>query len=116
MIWGVRMAFVILIQAMCAAATVLIAMLFGRNAALSAALGAAVVLVPNVLFALYLRLNGRASVMRLFIGEAVKIALILALSAYIWRRMGFEINVFAYATGLIVVIKAHNFGLLWRGK
>jgi hypothetical protein len=54
--------------------------------------------------------------MRLFIGEAVKIALILALSAYIWRRMGFEINVFAYATGLIVVIKAHNFGLLWRGK
>lgn len=116
MIWGVRMVFVILIQAICATATVLIALLFGRNAALSAALGAVVILVPNVLFALYLRLNGRPSVVRLFVGEAVKIALILALSAYIWKRMAFDINVFAYAAALIVVIKAHNFGLLWRGK
>lgn len=106
------MAFVIGIQAFCAAIVVLIAWLFGREMALSAALGSIVALLPNALFALYLKMNGRPSLVRLMLGEAVKLALVLALSFIVWRRIDFTVHALPYWVSLIVVLKAHSFGLL----
>ncbi|TDR30990.1 ATP synthase subunit I [Hydromonas duriensis] len=106
------MAYVIGIQAVCAALVVLIAGLFGLDAALSAALGAVVALLPNMLFALYLKVNARPSVVRLMLGESIKLLLVFALSYFVWRRIEFVVHPLPYWVSLVVVIKAHSFGLL----
>ena len=106
------MAFVIGMQVVGAFLVTLIALLFDRSAALSAALGAVVALLPNIVFALYLKFNGKPSVVRLMLGEAVKLALIFALSFFVWRRIDFTVQALPYWIALVVVLKAHNFGLL----
>ena len=110
------MAFVIGMQAVAGLFVVLIALFFGRSAGLSAALGAVVALLPNVIFALYLKFNGRPSVVRLMLGEAVKLALIFALSFFVWRRVDFAVQALPYWIALVVVLKAHNLGLLRATK
>ena len=110
------MAFVVGMQAICAALVVMVALLFSREAALSAAFGAVAVLVPNVLFATYLKLNGKPSVARLFAGEAIKLMLVLALSYTAWHVAEFKVNALSYWVALVVVLKAHNFGLLRTTK
>lgn len=110
------MAFVVGVQALCAALVVAMAGFFGKDAALSAALGAVAVLLPNVLFAAYLKLNGHPSVARLFMGEAVKLMLVLALSYAAWHNVNFTVNALSYWVALVVVLKAHNFGLLRTTK
>lgn len=110
------MAFVIGMQVIGAFLVVLVALFFSRSAALSAALGAAVALLPNIIFALYLKFNGKPSVVRLMLGEAVKLALIFALSFFVWRRIDFTVQALPYWVALVVVLKAHNFGLLRATK
>ena len=110
------MAFLIGMQIVGAFLVVAIALLFSQSAALSAALGAVVALLPNVIFALYLKFNGKPSVVRLMLGEVVKLALIFALSFFVWRRIDFAVQALPYWIALVVVLKAHNFGLLRATK
>ena len=47
-----------------------------------------------------------------FVGEGVKILVAIVAAVIVWRQFGSQIQPIAYWAGLIVVLKAHNFGLL----
>ena len=49
---------------------------------------------------------------RFFVGEGVKILVAIVAAVIVWRQFGSQIQPIAYWAGLILVLKAHNFGLL----
>lgn len=106
------MGFAIVLQAVFALVVVVVAAFFGRGAMLSAAAGAAVAIVPNMIFALYLKIMGKPSVTRFFIGEAVKVAVVIIISAKIWQQYGSSVNALAYWVAFIVALKAHGLSML----
>ena len=81
----------------------------GLHGAVSAALGGAAIVVPNLLFALSLwaaALSGRASVARFFVGEFIKVAATLALLVIVAGAYR-DLHWLALLAGLIVALKAN---------
>ncbi|MDP2133381.1 MAG: ATP synthase subunit I [Sulfuritalea sp.] len=88
----------------------------GEHAAVSAGLGGAAVVVPNLLFALSLwaaARSGRASVARFFVGELIKVAATLALLVIVAGAYR-DLHWLALLAGLIVALKANLFVILIR--
>jgi ATP synthase protein I len=86
----------------------------GRHGALSAGLGGAVVVVPNLFFALSLWAAarvGKASVARFFAGEVIKVAATLALLVIVAGAYR-ELHWLALLAGLLVALKANLFVIL----
>lgn len=106
------MGFAVLVQFVFAIVVVVVSAFFGQKAMWSAALGSAIAILPNAIFAIYLASSPKAAVYRFFVGEGVKIFIAIAAAAVVWRQYGSQIQPFAYWAGLILVLKAHNFGLL----
>jgi hypothetical protein len=104
--------FAVALQAAFAVLAVGISAFFGVSAVYSAMAGAAVVLVPNLLFAMYLALSAQPSTTRFFVGEAVKVGMVLLLSLLVWRDYGSQIEPVAFWVALIVVLKASGLALL----
>lgn len=101
------------------AATLLVAIIAGLwagwNAAVSAALGGAAIVLPNSLFALRLfvqsRKPGGASAAAFFVGEFMKVAATIALlaaAANLYREMHW----LALIAGLVAALKANLLALL----
>lgn len=86
----------------------------GQHGAVSAGLGGAAVVIPNLLFALSLwaaARSGRASVAGFFVGELIKVAATLALLvivAGVYR----DLHWLALLAGLIVALKVNLFVIL----
>ena len=110
------MGFAVLIQVIFAAAVVAVSAFFGQQALWSALIGSAIAILPNAVFALYLASSPTAVVYRFFVGEGVKILVAIVAAVVVWRQFGSQIQPIAYWAGLIVVLKAHNFGLLHTVK
>lgn len=94
---------------------ILAGLLAGKNAAVSAALGGAAIVLPNSLFALRLFVEGQkpdgASPAVFLIGEFIKVAATLALlvlAAKLYRDMQW----LALIAGLVVALKANLLALL----
>ena len=88
--------------------------LAGWQGALSAALGGAAIVIPNLMFALSLwaaAKSGRASVARFFVGEMIKVAATLALLAIVAGAYR-ELNWLALLAGLFLALKANLFVIL----
>jgi len=88
----------------------------GQHAAVSAGLGGAAVVVPNLFFALSLwaaARSGRASVARFFVGELIKVAATLALLVIVAGAYR-DLHWLALLAGLIVALKANLFVILIR--
>lgn len=88
----------------------------GQHAAVSAGLGGAAVVVPNLCFALSLwaaARSGRASVARFFVGELIKVAATLALLVIVAGAYR-DLHWLALLAGLIVALKANLFVILIR--
>jgi ATP synthase protein I len=86
----------------------------GQHVAVSAALGGAAVVVPNLLFALTLwaaARSGKASVARFFVGEFIKVAATLALLVIVAGAYR-DLHWLALLAGLIVALKANLFVIL----
>ena len=95
-----------------AVAVIVLSALFGKAAMISAVAGAAVAIVPNMIFALYLKIMGKPSVVRFFIGEAAKVAVLVLISVVIWRNHGSYISAPPYWVAFIAVLKAHGLSML----
>ena len=106
------MGFAIGLQLLVALVVILVAAFFSQTAMLSAAAGAAIAIVPNAVFALYLKIMGKPSAVRFFIGEAAKIGVMIMVFLLVWRNTSFQINAAVHWAALIVVLMAHNFSLL----
>ena len=106
------MGFAVLIQLVVALMVIVVSFAFGQQAAWSALAGAVIAILPNAIFAVYLASSPRAVVYRFFVGEGVKILVAIVAAVLVWRLYGSQIQPIAYWVGLIVVLKAHNFGLL----
>ncbi|MCX7163162.1 MAG: ATP synthase subunit I [Betaproteobacteria bacterium] len=81
----------------------------GQHAAVSAGLGGAAVVVPNLLFALNLwtaARSGRASVAGFLVGEFIKVAATLALLVIVAEAYR-DLHWLALLAGLIVALKAN---------
>lgn len=88
----------------------------GQHAAVSAGLGGAAVVIPNLFFALSLwaaARSGRASVARFFVGELIKVAATLALLVIVAGAYR-DLHWLALLAGLIVALKANLFVILIR--
>ena len=90
-------------------------LLTGRHGAVSAALGGAVIVLPNALFALRRfvesRKPGGASAAGFFVGEFMKVAatiVLLAAAASLYR----DLHWLALIAGLVVALKANLLALL----
>ena len=86
----------------------------GQHAAVSAGLGGAAIVVPNLLFALSLwaaAKSGRASVGRFFVGEVIKVAATLALLVIVAGAYR-ELHWLALLAGMFVALKANLFVIL----
>ena len=105
------MGFAVLVQVIFAAIVVAVSAFFGQQALWSALIGSVIAILPNAIFALYL-VSSPAVVYRFFVGEGVKILVAIVAAVIVWRQFGSQIQPIAYWAGLIVVLKAHNFGLL----
>jgi ATP synthase protein I len=99
-------------------ATVLVAVLawlwVGLHGAVSAGLGGAAVVIPNLLFALSLwaaARSGRASVAGFFVGEFIKVAATLALLVIVAGAYR-DLHWLALLAGLFVALKANLFVIL----
>lgn len=106
------MVFAVLVQLVFAVVVVAVSAVFGRQALISAMVGSVIAILPNAIFAVYLASSPRAVVYRFFVGEGVKILVAIVAAVLVWRLYGSQIQPIAYWVGLIVVLKAHNFGLL----
>lgn len=106
------MGFAVLIQVVFAVMVVAVAAFFGQQALWSALIGSVIAILPNAIFAVYLASSPTAAVYRFFVGEGVKILVAIVAAVIIWQQYGSQIQPIAYWAGLIVVLKAHNFGLL----
>lgn len=86
----------------------------GLHGAVSAGLGGAAIVLPNLLFALSLwaaARSGRASVARFFVGEFIKVAATLALLVIVAGAYR-ELHWLALLAGLLVALKANLFAIL----
>jgi F0F1-type ATP synthase assembly protein I len=107
------MKFAVVLQLCVAVVVVLISWLgFGSEAGKSALIASVVAIVPNALFALYLLLAPKPAEYRFFVGEGIKIVVALIAATMVWWKYGVYVQPLAYWLALIVVLKAHNFGLL----
>lgn len=106
------MVFAVLIQMVFAAIVIAVSAFFGQQALWSALIGSIIAILPNAIFAVYLASSPTAVVYRFFVGEGVKILVAIVAAVIVWRQYGAQIQPIAYWAGLIVVLKAHNFGLL----
>jgi len=96
-------------------ATLLAGLLAGRGGALSALAGGAAYFLPNLLFALRLRLAQAAHgawAVGFMVGEAVKLFAVVALLVVLPRVL--EVNWPALVAGLIIVLFANLFALLLK--
>ena len=87
----------------------------GSSGTLSALAGGAAYFVPNLLFALRLRLavmTQQAGAAGFLVGEAVKLFAVIALLIFLPRMM--EVNWPALIAGLIVVLFVNLFALLLK--
>jgi ATP synthase protein I len=101
-------------------ATLLVAgmagILAGWHGAVSAGLGGAAIVIPNLMFALSLwaaAKSGRASVARFFAGEVIKVAATLALLAIVAGAFR-ELNWLALLAGLFLALKANLIVILMK--
>jgi ATP synthase protein I len=88
----------------------------GQHAAVSAGLGGAAIVLPNLFFALSLwaaAKSGRASVGRFFVGELIKIAATLALLAIVAGAYR-ELNWLALLAGVFLALKANLIVILTK--
>jgi ATP synthase protein I len=88
----------------------------GQNGAASTALGGAVVVIPNLLFALSLwaaARSGRVSAARFFAGEFIKVAATLALLVIVAGAYR-DLHWLALLAGLVVALKANLFAFLLK--
>jgi ATP synthase protein I len=95
-------------------ATGLAGVFAGWQGAVSAGLGGAAIVVPNLMFALSLWAaanSGRASVARFFVGEMIKVAATLALLAVVAGAYQ-ELNWLALLAGVFLALKANLFVIL----
>jgi ATP synthase protein I len=86
----------------------------GLHGAVSAGLGGAAIVLPNLFFALSLwaaARSGRASVARFFVGEFIKVAATLALLVIVAGAYR-ELHWLALLAGLLVALKANLFAIL----
>ena len=86
----------------------------GQHGAVSAGLGGAVIVVPNLLFALRLwaaARSGRASVGGFFVGEFIKVAATLALLVTVAGAYR-DLHWLALLAGMFVALKANLFVIL----
>lgn len=86
----------------------------GRHGAVSAGLGGAAIVIPNLLFALNLwaaARSGRASVAGFFVGEFIKVAATLALLVIVAGAYR-DLHWLALLVGLFVALKANLFVIL----
>lgn len=82
---------------------------FGQHGAVSAGLGGAAIVIPNLFFALSLwaaAKSGRASVSRFFVGEIIKVAATLALLVIVAGAYR-ELHWLALLAGMLVALKAN---------
>jgi ATP synthase protein I len=89
-------------------------LLTGRHGAVSAGLGGAAIVVPNLFFALSLwaaAKSGRASVGRFFVGEFIKVAATLALLVIVAGAYR-DLHWLALLAGMFVALKANLFVIL----
>jgi ATP synthase protein I len=88
----------------------------GLHGAVSAGLGGAAIVIPNLLFALSLwaaAKAGRASVARFFVGEMIKIAATLALLVIVAGAYR-ELNWLALLAGVFLALKANLIVILMK--
>lgn len=88
----------------------------GLHGAVSAGLGGAAIVVPNLFFALSLwaaASSGRASVGRFFVGELIKIAATLALLVIVAGAYR-ELNWLALLAGVFLALKANLIVILMK--
>lgn len=86
----------------------------GQNGAVSAGLGGAAIVIPNLFFALSLwaaARSGRASVARFFVGEFIKVAATLALLVIVAGAYR-DLHWLALLAGMLVALKANLFVIL----
>ncbi|MDK9702079.1 MAG: ATP synthase subunit I [Sulfuritalea sp.] len=86
----------------------------GKHGAVSAGLGGAAVVIPNLMFALSLwaaARSGRASVARFFVGEFIKVAATLALLVIVAGAYR-DLHWLALLAGLVLALKANLFVIL----
>ena len=106
------MGFAVLVQVIFAAIVVVVSAFFGQQALWSALVGSVIAILPNALFAAYLALAPKPAEYRFFVGEGIKIVVALVAASLVWWRYGLQVQPLAYWVALIIVLKAHNFGLL----
>lgn len=99
-------------------ATLLVAglagILVGWHGAVSAGLGGAAIVIPNLMFALSLwaaAKSDKASVARFFVGEMIKVAATLALLVIVAGAYR-DLHWLALLAGLLVALKANLFAIL----
>jgi len=86
----------------------------GQHGAVSAGLGGAAIVIPNLFFALSLwaaTRSGRASVARFFVGEFIKVVATLALLAIVAGAYR-DLHWLALLAGMFVALKANLFVIL----
>lgn len=86
----------------------------GQHGAVSAGLGGAAIVIPNLFFALSLwaaAKSGRASVARFFAGELIKVAATLALLVIVAGAYR-DLHWLALLAGMFVALKANLFVIL----
>lgn len=86
----------------------------GQHGAISAGLGGAAIVIPNLFFALSLwaaARSGRASVGRFFVGEFIKVAATLALLVIVAGAYR-DLHWLALLAGMFVALKANLFAIL----
>ncbi|MBK7765504.1 MAG: ATP synthase subunit I [Sulfuritalea sp.] len=86
----------------------------GQHGALSAGLGGAVIVIPNLLFALRLWAtvrSGKVSVGGVFVGEFIKVAATLALLVIVAGAYR-DLHWLALLAGMFVALKANLFVIL----
>jgi len=90
----------------------------GWHGAMSAFLGGAAIVLPNLMFALSLwaaAKSGRASVARFFAGELIKVAATLALLAIVAGAYP-ELNWLAMLAGVFLALKANLLVILIKAR
>ena len=110
------MGFAVLLQFIAGVICVAVAAFFGWAATWSAVIAALIAILPNAIFATYLAIAPKPAVFGFFVGEGIKIAVALIAASLVWWRYGLQVQPLVYWVVLIIVLKAHNFGLLGTVK
>ena len=110
------MGFAVLLQFIAGVICVAVAAFFGWAATWSAVIAALIAILPNAIFATYLAIAPKPAEYRFFVGEGILIAVALIAASLVWWRYGLQVQPLVYWVVLIIVLKAHNFGLLGTVK